>query len=78
MGEQRNSSQRRLPGKGGLANREMIRADAVSLVTKAGSSVLFESLESVAQGLHNDLRAMGLSVDWLRMRLTGSLEGQKG
>jgi hypothetical protein len=53
-------------------------ANAVSLVTRAGSNVMSEGLESVAQGLHNDLRAMGLSLDRLRVLLTGSLERQRG
>jgi hypothetical protein len=36
----------------------MESCNAVSLVTKAGSNVMLKDLESVAQGLHNDLRAM--------------------
>ena len=88
MGEQRNSSQRRLPGKRfgvnvkqndiSERNSKMIRVGAVSLVTKVGSNSQSEGLESVAEGLHNDLRAKGLSVDRSPMRLTGFLETQRG
>jgi len=38
-------------------------ANAVSLVMRAGSDVMLRDLESLARGLHNDLRTRGLSVD---------------